>query len=149
MTQDIFEWIWSAGTTRKKITVPALQPIFKYYRALYWNIKKYITISLSLTIGVLECVCVDIWLNEWCQVFHEQYKKTSCVVINIPAVFKWLRNEGNMPPCVIHIRMCCGFLFLRLFSHNSQQSAITAKGIETVSKTLIVLQDGSLISNYL
>lgn len=79
-------------------------------------------------------MCVYMWMNEWMMkwnAFHQQYKKGRYVSINIPAIFKKnSRIRSNTPPRVIRIRMCCSFVFLSLFSHDFQQSAIKAKGIE-------------------
>lgn len=72
-------------------------------------------------------------MNEWkkCNAFHQQYKKGRYVSINIPAISNCFRIRSNAPPRVIRIRMCCSFVFLRgFFSHDFQQSAIKAKGIE-------------------
>lgn len=49
------------------------------------------------------------------------------ITINIPAISIDFVSGVTR---VIRIRMCCSFVFLSLFSHDFQQSAIKAKGIE-------------------
>lgn len=49
------------------------QPIAKYYRALYWNIKKYTEILLRVA-EYYECVCVNKWSNVMISTYNTKKK---------------------------------------------------------------------------
>lgn len=80
--------------------------IFKYYRVLYWNIKKSSTLIFHNSCVRLcaLCMCRYVHMNEWMNDVKRSTnitKKCSCVIINIPAVCNCWGRGWNAPPRVI------------------------------------------------
>lgn len=75
----------------------------KYYRAFYWNIKKYIKILFRVS----PFLCKSVYVNEWWDVMLST--NDTEITINIPAI---LIVFISGVPRVITIRMCCSFVFL-------------------------------------